>query len=204
MGLVMSDVKHDYVRSRLVNLARITENEINSSFAALAARARADLVGEDFSADRIDVEYALDMRYAGQGYEMTLPCPHPLKPGDLATLRNAFDAEHCRSFGHTAPSEPVEIVSWRLRGIGRVPPVTLPRYEPAGLRLEDAVREIRKARFDGKMVDSPVYQRERLDVGVSFSGPAIVDQFDCTSVIAPGQTATVDAYKNINVEIRAA
>jgi N-methylhydantoinase A len=50
------------------------------------------------------------------------------------------------------------------------------------------------------MLDCPVYQRERLDVGVSFTGPAIVDQLDCTSVIAPGQTATVDAYKNIIVE----
>jgi N-methylhydantoinase A len=87
-----------------------------------------------------------------------------------------------------------------LRGIGRVPPVTLPRYETAGLRLDDAVRQIRKARFDGKMLDCPVYQRERLDVGVSFTGPAIVDQLDCTSVIAPGQTATVDVYKNIIVE----
>jgi N-methylhydantoinase A len=204
MGLVMSDVKHDYIRSRLVNVARITENEINTIFAELAARARADLIGEDFSTDSIDIEYALDMRYAGQGYEMTLACPHPLKPGELATLRSAFDTEHCRSFGHTAPSEPVEIVSWRLRGIGRVPPVTLPRYETTGLRLEDAVREIRKVRFAGKMLECPVYQRERLDVGVSFTGPAIVDQLDCTSVIAPGQTAIVDAYKNIIVETGAA
>jgi N-methylhydantoinase A len=200
MGLVMSDVKHDYIRSRLVNAARITENEINCVFEELAAQAHADLIGEDFPTERIDIEYALDMRYAGQGYEMTLPCPHPLKPGDLARLRCTFDEEHRKSFGHTAPSEPVEIVSWRLRGIGRVPPVTLPRYEAAGLRLEDAVREVRKARFDARTLDCPVYQRELLDVGVSFAGPAIVDQLDCTSVIAPGQIATVDAYKNIIVE----
>lgn len=200
MGLVMSDVKHDYIRSRLVNLTRITEDEINTVFAELAAQARTDLTGEEFPADRISVEYAIDMRYAGQGYEMTLPCPHPLKPGDLATLRRAFDEEHRKNFGHTAPSEPVEIVSWRLRGVGRVPPVTLPKYEVAGLRLDAAVREVRKARFQGKMLECPVYQRERLDVGVSFAGPAIVDQLDCTSVIAPGQIATVDAYKNIIVE----
>ena len=200
MGLVMSDVKHDYIRSRLVNLTRITEDEINTVFAELAAQARTDLTGEEFPADRISVEYAIDMRYAGQGYEMTLPCPHPLKPGDLATLRRVFDEEHRKSFGHTAPSEPVEIVSWRLRGVGRVPPVTLPKYEVAGLRLDAAVREVRKARFQGKMLECPVYQRERLDVGVSFAGPAIVDQLDCTSVLAPGQIATVDAYKNIIVE----
>ncbi len=204
MGLVMSDVKHDYIRSRLVNLTRVTEDDINAVFTELEAQARTDLAGEDFPADRIGIEYALDMRYAGQGYEMTLPCPHPLRGGDLATLRRTFDEEHRASFGHTAPTEPVEIVSWRVRGIGRVPPVQPPRYEPAGLSLDVALREVRKARFQGAMLDCPVYQRERLNVGVAFAGPAIIDQLDCTSVIAPGQIVTVDAYKNLIVETEAA
>jgi len=199
MGLVMSDVKHDYIRSRLVNVARITEDDINAVFAELAALARADLRAEDFPAERIDIEYSLDMRYAGQGYEMTLACPYPLARGGLVTLRQAFDAEHARNFGHTAPNEPVEIVSWRLRGIGRVPPVSLPRFESAGLPLAKAVREIRQARFGGKMLECPVYQREGLDVGASFTGPALIDQLDCTSVIGPGQAATVDSHKNIIV-----
>jgi N-methylhydantoinase A len=204
MGLVMSDVQHDYVRSRLVNAARISETDINATFTELAAQAHADLAAENFAPDAIDIEYALDLRYAGQGYEMTLPCPHPLKTGELAQLRKAFDAEHGKRFGHTAPGEPVEIVSWRLRGIGRVPPVALPKYEPTGMPLAAALREVRKARFNGRTLSCPVYQRERLDVGVTFTGPAIVDQLDCTSVIAPGQTATVDAYKNMIIEIGAA
>jgi N-methylhydantoinase A len=202
LGLVMSDVKHDYVRSRLVELTRITEGEINAVFAELAVQAHSDLTGENFPADRIAIEYALDMRYGGQGYEMTLPCPYPLRPGDLGLLRDEFDREHQRNSGHMAPGEPVEIVSWRLRGVGRVPPVSLPRHEPAGLRLEDAIRSVRQARFNGKMLECTIYQRERLDVGMSFMGPAIVDQLDCTSVIAPGQMATVDDYKNIIIETR--
>ena len=140
------------------------------------------------------------MRYAGQGYEITLRCPHPLKSGSLKELRNAFNEEHHKSFGHTAPTEPVEIVSWRVRGVGRVPPITLPKYQPTGVRLAAAVREIRKARFGRKMWECPVYQRNLLDVGVSFSGPAIVDQHDCTSVIMPGQAASIDVHKNIVVE----
>jgi N-methylhydantoinase A len=200
MGLLMSDVKHDYVRSRLVNLKDTAEDEINGVFAGLAAQACADLLREDFQPDRIDIEYALEMRYAGQGYEMTLQCPQPLQPGGLQELRSAFDEEHYKSFGHTAQGEPVEIVSWRVRGIGRVPPIAWPEYQASGMSLDAAVREVRKARFGGKMVNCPVYQRERLDVGVSFSGPAIVDQPDCTSLIMPGQTAHVDAYKNIIVE----
>src|SRR5258708_18652981 len=81
MGLVMSDVKHDYIRSRLVNVARVTEDDINAVFGELAALARADLQAEDFPAERIDIEYSLDMRYAEQGYEMTIACPYPLEVG---------------------------------------------------------------------------------------------------------------------------
>jgi N-methylhydantoinase A len=63
--------------------------------------------------------------------------------------------------------------------------------------LSDARREIRRARFSGVTLDCPVYQRERLDVGIVFDGPAIVDQLDATTVIPPGHGARVDEFKNI-------
>ncbi len=197
MGLVMSDVKHDYIASRLTRLNDTSEAAINAVFATLEREARADLAAESFPLDRTHVEYALDMRYAGQGYEMTLPCVAPLAAGDLKTLRLAFDEEHRKTFGHTAPDEPVEIVSWRLRGVGRVPPVDLPKFKSTGARLADAVRETRSARFGGRDLECPVYQRERLDVGVTFEGPAIVDQLDCTTVVPPGEPVRVDEYRNL-------
>jgi N-methylhydantoinase A len=200
-GLVMSDVKHDYLRSRLTPIASAGEGDVNAIFAELEKQARADLAAEDFAEAAIAIEYALDMRYAGQGYEMTIPCPAPLSPGALKTLRAAFDEEHKKSFGHTAPEEPVEIVSWRLRGVGRVPPVELPTFAPTGASLSAAIRETRKARFDGRDIECPVYQRERLDVGATFAGPALVDQLDCTTVIPPGFSARVDAGKNIIISI---
>ena len=98
-----------------------------------------------------------------------------------------------------APHETVEIVSYRVRGIGLVPPVRLPTFKSAGIPLADAQRTRRRVRFDGKDVDCPVYERERLDVGLSFAGPAIVEQLDCTTVICPGQTAQVDQWKNLIV-----
>ena len=197
MGLVMSDVKHDYIRSRMTNLANTDEAAINAVFAELEHDARADLADENFAGDRIAIEYALDMRYAGQGYEMTLPCAAPLQSGDLVKLRRGFDEEHRKTFGHTAPDEPVEIVSWRLRGVGRVPPVDLPKFAPTGEKLEAALRERRAVRFGGNSVQCPIYQRERRDVGVTFTGPAIVDQLDCTTVVPPGETVRVDEYRNL-------
>jgi len=197
MGLLMSDVKHDYIRSKIAGLERITADEMGKAFAELESQAMRDLRDEDFSPDRIALERALDMRYAGQGYEITIPCEYPLGPDTISELRSRFDETHKRLFGHIAPEEPVEIVSYRLTGIGRVPQVELPKYKHQGRSLSDARREIRRARFSGVTLDCPVYQRERLDVGMVFDGPAIVDQLDATTVIPPGHAARIDEFKNI-------
>jgi N-methylhydantoinase A len=200
IGLLMSDVKHDYIRSQLTPLSEATCEAVKGMFEHLAGQAFEELRGDGFASDRIRIERALDMRYAGQGYEIAVPCPtEPIGSADLKQLRVGFDQQHRSMFGHMAPEEPVEIVSYRVRGIGLVPPVAMPKFERAGGTLADARRELRHARFDGEDLDCPVYQRERLDVGLEFAGPAILDQFDCTTVICPGQTARVDEWKNLIV-----
>ncbi len=201
MGLLMSDEKHDYIRSKLSPLAKVNEADVAKVFDEQETHARRDHRAENFRDDQTGSERALDMRYAGQGYEITIACDAGL---DLAALRRKFDDSHKQMFGHTAPEEPVEIVSYRLRGIGFVPPVKLPSYRRQGLTLKDAVRETRKARFGGVTLDCPVYQRDRLDVGVSFEGPAIVDQLDATTVVPPGQSARVDEFKNILIAVGSA
>jgi N-methylhydantoinase A len=200
IGLIMSDVKHDYVQSRLGQLAALTPEEVNDVFSRLEDTAAAELHDDGFGKGSIRIQRALDMRYAGQGYEITMPCGDaPLRNGGLATLREQFDAQHKSMFGHNAPEEPVEIVSYRVRGVGLVPPVEMPTFKRAGTTLDDARREVRRVRMDGEDIDCPVYQRERLDVGLTLAGPAILDQFDCTTVIYTGQTARVDEYKNLIV-----
>jgi N-methylhydantoinase A len=200
IGLLMSDVKHDYVRSRMTQLHRLDPADVNAMFDTLVAQAREELREDGFGEERISVQRALDMRYAGQGYEMTLPVGEgPLGEADLVTLRQAFDAQHKAMFGHSAPEQPVEIVSYRVRGIGLVPAVEMPRFVPTGATLDSALRERRRVRFDGAEVDCPVYQREKIDVGATVEGPAILDQFDCTTVLCPGQVARVDDYKNLIV-----
>ncbi len=198
IGLLMSDVAHDYIRSRMAPIATLTSADVNGVFAALEAQARDDLRRDRFADRDIRIERALDLRYAGQGYEVTMPCTAE-QTNSLEALRKAFDVEHKNQFGHSAPDEPVEVVSYRLRGIGRVPHVAAPTFKPQGGTLADALRETREVRFDGRSLPCPVYQREKLDVGLMLRGPAILDQFDCTTVICAGQTARVDEWKNLIV-----
>ena len=198
IGLLMSDVKHDYIQSRMAPLADLTGDAIEAMFARLAREALADLHRDGFPAARIRLDRALDMRYAGQGYEVTLPCDDDaLRRDGIAGLRRRFDELHKQMFGHMAPDQPVEVVSYRLSGIGMVSAPPMPKFKPTGTKLSDALREHRQVRFDGKSLACPVYQRERLDVGLALRGPAILDQFDCTTVVCPGQTARVDEWKNI-------
>ncbi len=200
IGLVMSDVKHDYIQSRMTALSDIAPKDMASMFDHLASQALEDLRADGFTAETIKIQRSLDMRYAGQGYEITIPCePEMMTAEGLKALRKSFDDVHKGMFGHMAPDEPVEIVSYRVRGVGMVPSVEMPRFKKAGTTLKDALREMRKVRFDGKTVDCPIYQREKLDVGLTFSGPAVLDQFDCTTVICPGQAVRVDEWKNLIV-----
>src|SRR5207253_8010802 len=117
----------------------LSAEDVTALFAHLVQQAVADLADDGFRPDQIRVERALDMRYAGQGYEITLPCPDGAMSADgLGVLRRAFDAQHRTMFGHSAPEEPVEVVSYRVAGIGRVPPVELPKFKRAGTTLADA------------------------------------------------------------------
>jgi N-methylhydantoinase A len=195
IGLIMSNVKHDHVQSRLSLLSELAPEDIQAMFAPLEKLAADELDDDGFANKAIRIERALDLRYAGQGYEVSMP--YRKSDGGLEALRRRFDEMHRAMFGHMAPEEPVEVVSYRVRGVGLVPPVEMPRFKRTGASLADALRERRRLRMHGEAIDCPVYQRERLDVGLSLRGPAILDQFDCTTVIYPGQTARVDEWKNL-------
>jgi N-methylhydantoinase A len=178
----------------------VSADEGSDIFTRLEARATEGLRADGFPPHQICLQRALDMRYAGQGYEITLPCDgESMRAPSLDDLRARFDERHKTLFGHMAPEEPVEIVSYRVRGIGLVPHVQMPQFASTRTTLEDAWRETRTVWFDGAAVECPVYQRELIDVGLAVSGPAILDQLDCTTVIQPGQVAHVDAWKNLIV-----
>ncbi len=206
LGLLMSDVKHDYVRSKLVGLDDLDLNDINHLFAQLIDRAKADLHDEGFHDDEIKIEPYLDLRYAGQGYELTVPCPMPpLKPENLTLMRQRFDTMHEQNSGHKAETEPVELVSLRLISLGLVPQAKLSPGKVTGRKVEEAKTGERKV-FFGKehgTLSTQIYSRDLLEPGHKISGPAIVEQLDTTTVIQPEQDASVDEYRNIIIREKA-
>jgi N-methylhydantoinase A len=206
LGLLMSDVKHDYVRSKLAGLDDLDLHEINDIFERLIAQARADLHGEGFADGDIRIEPYLDLRYAGQGYELTVPCPMPpLRAADLKKVRERFDVQHEQNSGHKAETEPVELVSLRLVSLGVVPQATISPGKATGRSVESArtgERNVFFGREHGTLA-TQIYNRDLLEPRHHISGPAIIEQLDTTTVIHPEQSAVVDEYRNILITERA-
>ena len=138
-GLMLSTVKHDHVRSRLEPLAELREEAVSRHFEEILAEADAGLAEDGFERADRQLRCLLEMRYAGQGYELAVPLERlPLAPGDLARYRVQFDEIHQRQHGHAAPDQPLEVVNYRVEAIGLVPPVSVPDPERASEPVESA------------------------------------------------------------------
>jgi N-methylhydantoinase A len=206
LGLVMSDVKHDYVRSKLVGLDDLDIVEINQMFRLLIDHAKEELQNEGFADQEIKIEPYLDLRYAGQGYELTVPCMMPpFKKEDLKIMRQRFDTLHEQNSGHKAETEPVELVSLRLISLGVVPQAKLAPGKVTGRKVEAARTGERKVYFGKEHgpLTTQIYNRDLFEPGHKLTGPAIVEQLDTTTVIHPEQEATVDGYRNIIIKEKA-
>jgi N-methylhydantoinase A len=204
LGLLCTDVVHDYVRSVLKPLAEVTPIQAEEIFAQLEHKAREELRAEGMNPANGRFARELDLRYTGQGYELRTPLEGLfgtlLTEESLAAVRTRFDERHAQIHGHAARERPVELVSYRLRVR-----VTVPKFEPVQEPLPASPRPIETAingrrwlHLPGKeSVNAILYERDRLEIGAAVSGPAIIEQLDATTVLPPGWSGRVDGYRNL-------
>jgi N-methylhydantoinase A len=206
LGLLCTDVVHDYIRSELRSLDELDAGHAEDVFHRLEAKAREELKAEGMDAASASMLRELDLRYSGQGYELRTPVEGlfagRLTAASLKAAREQFDERHAQIHGHAAKERPVEVVSYRVRVR-----VAVPKFEPrpedvsATRPPESAVKGKRRIHLGaGGSVDATLYERDRLGVGASIGGPAIVEQFDATTVIPTGWTGRVDGYRNLILE----
>jgi N-methylhydantoinase A len=123
----------------------------------------------------------------------------PRSAESLDIARVASDVEHKRRYGYDQPFTDVEVVTARVTAIGILPTPELQRHESEGPDASHAIASQTRVFFDGAWVDTDVYERTLLRAGNQFSGPALVRQDDCTTVIHPGQDVRVDDLLNLIV-----
>jgi N-methylhydantoinase A/oxoprolinase/acetone carboxylase beta subunit len=183
LGMLLADVSKDYSLTILKPTAAVTEDELRIRFKPLTERALADLLVEGFVEKDIAIECALDMRYKGQAYEITLP----FAPGYEAE----FSRRHEQLYGYANPARATEIVQLRVKAIGRTakPPLPNAHADPRDLSKPSSVRP---THFGRRAISASVYHREILSPGMQGHGPALVVSGQSTTIIPPHYSFAID------------
>jgi N-methylhydantoinase A len=138
------------------------------------------------------------MRYRGQGYEIPVAIdPEEVRGGGLSDLEERFNGLHEQLYGFRMHDTRAEIVNLRAVGFGAVPKPELPVGRPGSADAARAVLEEHEIVFEGERLPTKIYDRAELAPGMRFDGPAIVTEFDSTTVVLPGYAAEVDVNLNI-------
>ena len=193
-GMLETKLRRDAARGFPFALEGADLFGLNKIFDELASTVSDQVVAEGVGDDDVEVRCAIDARYIGQEYTLTIPV------GDIAMIatehwptqiKAAFDAMHHSRFGHSNADAPIEFVIARATALG-----DLGRAEPSALDPQEGDIEsvTSSVSFSGTSHDSPVIQRENLSAGASLAGPAIIAEPTATTVIPPGWDLTVDQY----------
>ena len=186
-GCLTSDLRYNYVQTRLMETRRDRWEAVENTFADMEAEGRAALSKDSIPAAAIEFRRELGMRYVSQSWELVVTLPNDLR--SMAELEQTFQETHRRRYGHSS-DDPAQIVSFRLAAIGRVEKPALPETA-SGPASSDASRGLRRTFFDGSFHEVPVYNRVLLPAAARCPGPALIEEMGSLTVIPPGWSGRV-------------
>jgi N-methylhydantoinase A/oxoprolinase/acetone carboxylase beta subunit len=200
LGCLVSDLVYDYVQSHLSLLDELGIDELDSLLTTLSERADADLRRDELQASSsAGFAFALDLRYAGEHFELTVPLPRSGDTVDIQAAVTRFHQDHERLYGFWRPDEPLELVSVRLQV--RLPIERRFVWEHAAPQPNGAVHPAsqRPVLFDIERgyVMTDIYDGERLKPGATMHGPAIVHRLDGTVPIPPHWQGEIDIHGHL-------
>jgi N-methylhydantoinase A len=196
LGLLLSDLRHEFVRSSLARLEDADLGTIAATLREMGEGGRRLLAAEGARHEDMSIQHQIGMRFLGQAYNLAVD----VDPGklDREDLERRFRALYVETWAHEPGITAIQFVNLRVTAIGKAPRMTLP--SPAGGTINGAKKETRPAWFGGAFRDTAVYDRGRLPAAACFAGPAIVDEDGATTVIPPGWSAAVHASGHLFLE----
>lgn len=193
LGCLLVDVQHDFSESFMADASTVSPAEMQTAFVLMEEQAVERLTHEGVAHEDMALQRTVEMMYQGQWRSLAVSAPARIE--SICSLIEAFHNEHEREFNYRREEAPVSIFRIAVKAIGIVPKAEIPRHEVLFHVPEPLGR--RGVWFDGVSHDAAVYERDQLSAGAAFTGPAIVEQFDSTTVVPPGMSATVDGFLNI-------
>ena len=200
-GCLVADLRRDFVRTVNRPLGSLTTGGIRTLLDAHAEEGRRVVEGENVALAEIVVLHSADMQFQGQTHILNVPILDGA--ADVETLRTAFADAYWRRFRVALPEIKPVLVNLHTAVIGRRAPIpagSLAEGERAASVAEAQVGT-RRVWFPGGARETPIYERARLPLGCAFTGPAILEQLDATTVIEPGDSARLDALGNVLISI---
>jgi len=203
LGILLSDVIKDSVRSAFLPVPeegklssqRLADfwHDLENRFVILERASQAQLQQEGFSTQLARTERRLDLRYAGQSYELSVPL--------RTDFRQLFHQEHEKAYGYAHAGRAMEIVNLRSRLVIKMPkPRLRPSARKAHCLARAAVLKTKPVWFGGKPLQTPIYEREYLPPGARLGGPAVIVEYSSTTVVPPDFQCYVDEYRNLVLE----
>jgi len=206
VGMLMADVRREFVQTLFRRLSEITAAELEAEFEKLEARGREALIRAGVAPERVAFERGADMRYVGQEHSVTVKLAASIDGDDETTrkeIKRRFDEAHELRFSHSAEQQPATVVSLRISAIGRSEkpkPVLIARGEatpPA-----NALSGTRLVAFPGQgRHETAIYRRAALLSGNVIDGPAVIEETASTTVVEPGDRVTVNEFGHLVMEI---
>jgi len=201
-GAIRVDVKHEFTTPMHKIEAELDFKKLNREFDALVRKGMKTLEREGMRPDQMTIERYVDVKYFSQARFFTVEVgPEPIH--ELGRITEAFMSAMQLAYGYTLPPgyAPVELVNLRVIARGLLPKPDLPELH-RDTTLEQARKRSRKVWFRGSgFIQAAIYERERLPIGGTFDGPAIVEQPDTTTVMPPHTHCTVDKYGNLIIRV---
>lgn len=203
MGLLMTDLRSDFSATQLTRLDEATPEAISAIYDELTTRATEWFENEKITAGARLLERTVDVRYAGQNYEISVTLPEGAITLDtFKAIEDGFLAAHRQLYGFIAEGERVQLVTFRIAASGLV---NKAEFQPQPIEGTDSSHAITGSRpvwmvEAGDFTETKLIDRAKLKPGNVVVGPAIIDQMDTTTVVPPGMAATVDAYLNLILE----
>ena len=203
IGMLHSDLRYDYVRTRFTKLIELDFTAFEDIFTELETEGRRAIAEAGVNVGEVHIARARDMRYVGQEHLVSIDVPMAcFAAADRAAVKQLFDAEHEQRYGTSAPSEAAEIASLRTAVTGVL---EKPKFARIAKGTEtptaDAKSGTRQTYFAGRFVETSAFARERLLAGNRIAGPAVIEEHASTTVLMPGDIMTVDGLGNLVIDV---
>jgi N-methylhydantoinase A len=198
-GMLLSDLRHDYVRTFSGELSAISKNKIRGLYEEMTAEALQTLSDEGMHKEDAFLSYAVDLKYVGQFHEVTVPFASFVD--GFAELQESFDARHRQLYGYNLPGQPVEALHWRLTAVGRTgrpPDIGKSRSKS---KLPAIKKKSRDVVFAGHKSTIAVYEGGELNAQAAIRGPAIIEEPTTTIVIPPGCDLEVNEFGDYGLSL---